>query len=119
MYELLADVVMVLHAAIIVSLAIGVGVSIFVKRFRPIEAGALLSVIIAWSLSGGCPLTVFENYLRLHTAHPIPLARIGFIPYYTHQWLGFTASDPAIKMAAYASTIILLGLILQKKLRKE
>jgi hypothetical protein len=119
MYELLANIVMVIHAGIMVGIVVGMGVCVRVKRYRPIQAGILLSLAVIWYAWGNCPLTDIENYLRLQTAHPIPLSQIGFIPYYTQHWFGFTVADNPIKILVYTSTAILCGLVFKERYYRQ
>jgi hypothetical protein len=105
-YELLANVVMVLHALLIVSIFLGILFSIKIRWFRPVESFALLTAIVIWSIFGGCPLTFVENYLRLHTSHPIPLSTTGFIPYYLYNWFGLQLSNSAFVLGTYLIALL-------------
>ncbi len=110
MYLALANAVTVIHAVLIISVFVGIGLGITIKRFRPVEAFILLFTVIVWSLYGGCPLTYLENYLRLRASHPIPLVQTGFISYYSNRWFGLNFSDRNISIATY--TVVAFFLIL-------
>ena len=88
-YLLLADMVTVIHTALVVGILFGILVSVRYKRFRPIEALFLLLAILIWSLYSGCPLTYLEDFLRASAGHPIAISQVGFIPFYFNEWFGF------------------------------
>lgn len=101
-YKLAADIVTVIHSILIFFVFISIGVSIFNKKFRPIEASILLIVIVLWSLYSGCPLTYFESYLRELSGFPLPsLINEGFIPHYLDKWLGLSITGKQIVIYTY------------------
>lgn len=107
-YESLADLVMVIHTVLVLGVFIGIIVSVRYKRFRPIESFVLLSAIVIWSLYGGCPLTYLENYLRISAGSPLPLAEIGFIPFYINKWFSFSITGSQLTVATYTVGILFL-----------
>jgi hypothetical protein len=109
-YEIVADVLMIVHASLIVLIFLGILLSIKVRWFRPVESLILLTAVVTWSIYGGCPLTLAENYLRLQTTHPIPLAQVGFIPYYVRQWFGLEISNFTFIALTYAVALMFLVL---------
>jgi len=107
-YENFANLVMVLHVILILSVLIGILVSVRYKRFRPFEATFLLLAVIIWSLYGGCPLTYIENSLRISAGHPLPISEIGFIPFYMDRWFNLPITNYQLKVATYITAIIFL-----------
>jgi len=100
-YLLLADMVTVIHTALIVGILLGILVSVRYKRFRPIEALFLLLAILIWSLYSGCPLTYLEDFLRTSAGHSTALSQAGFIPFYFNKWFGFFVTNREITIATY------------------
>jgi hypothetical protein len=107
-YVNLANIVMVLHVVLILSVFVGIAISIRYKRFRPIESFILLSAILIWSLYGGCPLTYLENYLRVYSGYPIPILEAGFIPYYFDKWFNFHITAYQLTVATYTTALVFL-----------
>jgi hypothetical protein len=105
-YKYLADAVMIIHAALIFLILAGILVSIRYKRFRPVESVGLLSAILIWSLYGGCPATYLENYLRILAEHPLPLAEVGFIPFYFAKWFSLPITDYQLTLATYITALV-------------
>lgn len=81
-YAFLADATAVVHIVTIIAVIIGLLISFRYKRFRPWEAGALVSVVILWSYYGNCPLTILEQYFRDTAGQEANLTSVGFLPYY-------------------------------------
>jgi hypothetical protein len=105
---LLADVVMVVHWLLIIAVFAGIALGIKIRWFRPIEATVLLIAVVLWSLYGGCPLTFIEQHLRVMAGTPIPLASVGFIPYYLGQWFAISVSSHTINIITYGLVGIFL-----------
>lgn len=112
-YLFFADVILVVHAILIIGVFVGILLSVIYKRFRPIEASLLLIAIVVWSVYGGCPLTSLENYLRIQGGNPLPLMEIGFIPYYLKQWFNLQMSGQAITVATYVVALVFVGLTIE------
>ena len=105
-YKFLADAVMIIHATLIFLVLAGILISIRYKRFRPMESIALLSAVLVWSLYGGCPATYLENHLRILAGQPLPLAEIGFIPFYFDKWFNLSVTDFQLTIATYITALI-------------
>ncbi|MHB1330829.1 MAG: DUF2784 family protein, partial [Minisyncoccota bacterium] len=60
----LANITAITHITTIVLVIVGLLVSFRYKRFRPWEAGILISIVILWSYYGNCPLTIIEQHYR-------------------------------------------------------
>ncbi|MES3004682.1 MAG: DUF2784 family protein [Patescibacteria group bacterium] len=123
-YNLLADAVMVIHWTFIVSVFLGILLSIKYKKFRPIESLVLLSAVIIWSLYGGCPLTNLESYLRDLSSNPLPINEIGFIPYYLSTWFNISLTNFQVEILTYGICLLFviisfewIGKYLHKPLR--
>ncbi len=109
-YETLADIVMFIHAAMVIAVFLGILVSVRYKKFRPVESAILLTLIIIWSLYGGCPLTSLENYLRIQAENPIPLMEVGFIPFYLIKWLKIPMTNAQITIATYVTVLVFFAM---------
>ncbi len=100
-YELLADTTAVVHFIIIMGVVIGLLASFRYRRFRPWEAGALISVIVLWSYYGNCPLTILEQYWREMAGQTPNLTSVGFLPYYAHKFLSIEISSKLIQRSTF------------------
>ena len=105
-YEYLANIVMVVHVFLILCLLFSILVSARFKKFRPLESGILLLVIVIWSLYEGCPLTYLENTLRVAASHPLPIGEMGFIPYYLYAWLGLSITNQELVLTTYITAFL-------------
>lgn len=105
-YEALANIIMTIHTVLILSVLIGILVSVRYKRFRPIESIILLSAILIWSVYGGCPLTYLEDSLRVSANNPLPIIEIGFIPYYFNEWFGLPITNHQLTIITYITAFI-------------
>jgi Protein of Unknown function (DUF2784) len=112
-YDNLADIVMVFHAAMIVSVFLGILFSVRYKRFRPLESIILLSAIVIWSLYGGCPLTYAENYLRISAGNPLPLVDVGFISFYLNNWFGLMMTDHTVVLITYVIVAVFFAISIE------
>ena len=125
MYNLFANIIMVLHTTLIISVFVGLTLSFKYKKLRPFEAIFLLSAIVIWSIYGGCPLTMLENYLRNLSGDNILLTEVGFIPYYINTWFSYNMSGETVKYTTYLIATIFLVLSLDwewpliKKLKRR
>ena len=108
MYDVIADGVMLAHAALIIAVLFGIAISVKYKRYRPVEAGILLMAVVIWSLYEGCPLTFVEDYYRNQTPTPIHLAETGFIPYYLNDWVGINLSNRGVEILTYSTAVVFL-----------
>lgn len=102
-YDLFADTTAVIHFTTIVAVIIGLLISFRYKRFRPWEAGALISVVILWSYYGNCPLTIFEQYLREMAGQQANLTSVGFLPYYAKKLLDIEFSSRLVQRFTFFS----------------
>jgi Protein of Unknown function (DUF2784) len=108
-----ADLVAFAHWFLIVGVLAGILISVFCKRFRPIESAILSFTIVIWSIYDGCPLTYFENYLRVNGGAPTSLLEQGFISYYIHQWSGVYLSAGEVTAVTYATVALFLSLTIR------
>ena len=115
-YILFADMVMILHAVLIVAVFIGIFISLKLKRFRPIEALVLVSAVVVWSLYGGCPLTNAEDTFRKFGDQPIPLKEFGFISYYLKTWFHLSLSEKMLEYLTYSLSTVFIGLTIDWEL---
>ena len=92
-YSFLADLTAITHITTIVVVIAGLLVSFRYKRFRPWEAGILLSVVLLWSYYGNCPLTILEQSLREAAGESTNLTAVGFLPYYANKFLDIGLSS--------------------------
>lgn len=108
MYAFAADMVTVIHAALVIGVLLGILISVKYRRFRPIESFILLAAIVIWSLYDGCPLTYLENYLRYAADAPIDLLDSGFIPYYVNHWFGASITNRELTITTYVTAFVFL-----------
>ncbi len=99
---------MILHWLLILSVFIGILLSVRYKRFRPFEAGILLVSIVIWSLYSGCPLTYLEDYLRNLAGYPLPIVKTGFISFYFNNWFGVSITDYQLTITTYITALVFL-----------
>ena len=100
-YAILANITAATHITIIILVLIGIPLSIRFKRFRPWEAGILISVIILWSYYGNCPLTIVEQYFHNLAGHDANLTSVGFLPYYANKLLGIGLSSKIVQNSTF------------------
>ncbi len=100
-YELLANTTALTHFTIILAVIIGLLVSFRYRRFRPWEAGALVSVVILWSYYGNCPLTILEQYFRDAAGQQANLTSVGFLPYYAQKLLNIGFSSRLVQQTTF------------------
>lgn|SRR3989344_4061512 len=100
-YTFLADATAITHISIIVAVIVGLLVSFRYKRFRPWEAGALLSVVVLWSYYGNCPLTILEQYFREAAGESVNLTAVGFLPYYAQHLLDLSLSSKIVQHSTF------------------
>src|SRR5262245_61179570 len=96
-----ADATAALHFTIIVAVIVGLFVSFRYKRFRPWEAGALLLIILFWSLYGNCPLTLIEQYFRNMAGQNVNLANVPFLSYYSDKIFGISIASSLIQRTTF------------------
>ncbi|OGM96346.1 MAG: hypothetical protein A3B86_04380 [Candidatus Yanofskybacteria bacterium RIFCSPHIGHO2_02_FULL_38_22b] len=108
MIILLADALTAIHTILILSVFIGIFLSIRIKRFRPIEALVLLVAIVIWSLYEECPLTSAEVYLRNLSGQVTSLGEVGFIAYYLSIWFNLSIYPTTITFLTYVIAFIFL-----------
>lgn len=100
-YGLFADATAAIHFIIWVAVIVGLLVSFRYKRFRPWEAGALLSVVVLWSYYGNCPLTILEQYFRDTAGQQANLTSVGFLPYYANKLLNIDISSRVVQRTTF------------------
>ena len=113
MYEILANTTLVVHTALIVAVFVGIGMSIRVKWFRPIESAFLLMAIVIWSLYGACPLTTLESYFRTGSFGVSYFGQGGFIPFYFNQWFNVHLSATVVTAGTYLIAIFFFILTIE------
>jgi hypothetical protein len=96
-----ADMTAGVHAAIIAAVILGLLVSFRYKRFRPWEAGALISIVVLWSYYGNCPLTILEEKLRILAGAPSGITEIGFLPFYSNKLLGVAITSRVVQRTTF------------------
>lgn len=124
-YLLIANVLTIIHAVLIISVFVGIFLSIRIKRFRPFEALILLTAIVIWSLYGACPLTTVEAYFRDQAGQDTTsLNQTGFIAHYIYTWFNLLLSPKIVTLFTYGLAVLFLVLTLEwelpllKKLRR-
>lgn len=100
-YDFLADTTAVVHFLIIVAVIVGLLISFRYRRFRPWEAGALISIVVLWSYYGNCPLTILEQYFRELAGQSPNITDVGFLPYYADKLLGIGLSSRLIQRTTF------------------
>lgn len=108
-YNLLANVTAVTHISAIILVVVGLLVSFRFKRFRPWEAGLLISIFILWSYYGNCPLAILEQYLREQAGQDINITSIGFTTYYANKLLGISISSRIIQQSTFFCGAMFFG----------
>src|SRR3989344_375900 len=96
-YGLLANVTAVTHISTIILVIVGLLVSFRYKRFRPWEAGVLITVVVLWSYYGNCPLTIVEQYFRDLAGQNANLTSVGFLPFYANKFLSYNLSSLTVQ----------------------
>lgn len=112
----LANTVAIAHGLLIISVFIGIFLSIRVQRFRPVEAGILLSAIVIWSLYGACPLTTLEQELRNQAGQNPPLYELGFIAFYVKTLFQVSITPQLVTIITYAMALVFLVLSIEWEL---
>lgn len=100
-FNLLADITAVTHATIIAAVIIGLLISFRYKRFRPLEAGALLLIVVLWSYYGNCPLAILEEHFRILAGSPSGITNVGFLPYYANKLLGISFTSKMVQQTTF------------------
>jgi hypothetical protein len=100
-YHFLADLTAGFHFSIIVAVILGLLISFRYKRFRPWEAGALLSIVLLWSYYGNCPLTILEEKLRILAGAPSRITDVGFLPFYANRFLGVAITSRVVQRSTF------------------
>lgn len=100
-YNLLANTTAITHLSIIILVIVGLLVCFRFKRFRPLEAGILLLVVVLWSYYGNCPLTIVEQYFRDLSGQNANLTSVGFLPYYANKLLNINLSSRIVQRTTF------------------
>src|SRR3989344_4704626 len=108
-YSFLADATAVTHVSIIVAVLVGLLISFRYKRFRPWEAGLLISIFVLWSYYGNCPLTILEQDLREQAGQNVNLTSVGFSTYYFQKLLGMDVPSKIIQNSTFFSGAMIFG----------
>lgn len=100
-YNLLANVTAVTHISTIILVVVGLLICFRFKRFRPLEAGIFLAVVVLWSYYGNCPLTIAEQYFRNLAGQNSNLTSVGFLPYYANKLLNIGLSSRIVQRTTF------------------
>ena len=98
---MLANATAVTHFSIILAVFIGLLISFRYKRFRPWEAGILISTIVLWSYYGNCPLTIVEEYFHTLAGSPSGITNVGFLPFYANKLLNVSFSSRLVQQTTF------------------
>ncbi|MBX4206194.1 DUF2784 family protein [Candidatus Parcubacteria bacterium] len=102
-FDFWADATAATHFLIILAVVVGLLVCFRYKRFRPLEAGILLAIVVLWSYYGNCPLTILEEKLRTLAGHPTGITNVGFLPFYANKFLGVALSSRLVQRSTFFS----------------
>ncbi|MSR87603.1 MAG: DUF2784 family protein [Candidatus Zambryskibacteria bacterium] len=108
-YAFWADTTAVIHFLTIVAVIIGLLISFRYKRFRPWEAGLLITIFILWSYYGNCPLTLLEQYLRDQAGQQTNITSIGWSTYYAQKLFGLDVPSRFIQQTTFFSGAMFFG----------
>ena len=108
-YALWANATAVIHVFFTFAVIIGLLISFRYKRFRPWEAGLLLSVFVLWSYYGNCPFTILEQYLREKAGQQVNLTSIGFTTYYLEKLFDLNVSSKIVQNSTFFSGAVFFG----------
>src|SRR3989344_8776761 len=100
-YDLFANTTAVVHFTTIVAVIVGLLVCFRYKRFRPWEAGALITIVVLWSYYGNCPLTILEEKLRTLAGNPTGITNIGLTPFYANKLLGVSFTSRMVQQTTF------------------
>jgi len=100
-YALAGNIVAILHISTIIAVVLGLLVSFRHKRFRPWEAGVLISIVILWSYYGNCPFTIMEQHFRTLAGQEVNLTSIGFLPYYAYKFLDIELTSRTVQNSTF------------------
>ena len=100
-YALFADVTAVGHFLIIFAVIIGLLICFRYKRFRPIEAGSLLLIVVLWSYYGNCPLAILEQHFRELAGQHVNITSVGFLPYYAHKLFNVNFTSKIVQRTTF------------------
>ncbi len=100
-YELWANLTAIVHALILLAVFLGLLISYRYKRFRPWEAGALISIVVLWSYYGNCPLTILEEHFRVLAGSPSGITDVGFLPYYAEKIFGLNIPSRIVQRTTF------------------
>src|SRR3989344_5971828 len=100
-YLTLANVTAIVHFITIVAVVVGLLACFRYKRFRPLEAGVLILVVVLWSYYGNCPLTILEEKLRMLAGKPSGITEVGFLPYYANKLFGISLSSRLVQRTTF------------------
>lgn len=96
-YITLANITAVVHFITIVAVIVGLLACFRYKRFRPLEAGVLILIVVFWSYYGNCPLTILEEKLRTLAGKPSGITNIGFLPFYADKLFGISITSKIVQ----------------------
>ena len=100
-YLTLANTIAVVHFITIIAVIVGLLACFRYKRFRPLEAGVLILVVVLWSYYGNCPLTILEEKLRMLAGKPSGITEVGFLPYYANKLFGISLSSRLVQRTTF------------------
>ncbi|MBX4181680.1 DUF2784 family protein [Candidatus Parcubacteria bacterium] len=109
-YNFWADATAVLHFATLLAVILGLLLCFRYKRFRPLEAGVFILIILVWSYYGNCPLTILEEHLRKLAGNPTGITNVGFIPFYARKLLDVNIPSRVVQQSTFfTGGMIFLG----------
>ena len=100
-YEFLANATAVTHFISLIAVVVGLLVCFRYKRFRPLEAGVLILIVIFWSYYGNCPLTILEEHFRTLAGKASGITNVGFLPYYADKYLAISLSSRLVQKTTF------------------
>ena len=100
-YLTLANTIAVVHFITIIAVIVGLLACFRYKRFRPLEAGVLILIVVLWSYYGNCPLTILEEKLRVLAGKPSGITDIGFLPFYADKLFGISITSKIVQRSTF------------------
>ena len=108
-YALLADATAIVHITILIAVVIGLLACFRYKRFRPWEAGVVITIVLLWSYFGNCPLAILEQHFRDLAGQNVNINEIGFTTYYASKLLGIDVPSRSIQRITFFTAGVLFA----------
>lgn len=108
-YAFWADVTAVAHISILILVVIGLVVAYRYKRFRPWEAGIVITIVVMWSYFGNCPLAILEQWLRDQAGQHVDIDALGFTSYYASKLFGFELPSRIVQRYTFFTAGVLFS----------